>query len=109
MSTDATQPRVVWSAVAAAVLASSVDALYLALIASQGDGELDSGRVLLVASSLGAAALVLALAARPVAGRKLLLIAATAVLVVWTILGAASIGVLLLPATVLAGVAAARA
>lgn len=97
----------IWSAVAAAVLAASVDAVYLTIIASEG--ELESVLVLAFASSLALAALALAVASRPVAFRLPLLVGAAVVLVIFTVLGAASLGLFLLPAAVLAVVAAARA
>jgi hypothetical protein len=99
-------PRILWSAVTAAAFATAVAAFYLAIIASEGEGQLGSDRVFLVAASIGAAAVALVIAARPVPGRRVLLFAATLILVVWTVLGALSIGILLLPATVLAAVAA---
>jgi hypothetical protein len=82
MSTDAKRTGILWTAVAGAIAAAAVDAIYLALIASEGEGQLASDRVLLVAGSIGAAAAALVIGARPVPGRKVLLLAATLVLVV---------------------------
>lgn len=101
-------PRILWSAVGAAAVAAAVDALYLALVASEGEGELGTPVVLLVAGLLGAAAGTLAVASRPVRHRGPLLVGAALVLATLTVLGIASIGVLLLPAAVLASVASAR-
>ena len=102
------RPRVLWSAVAGAVLAAAVAAIYLGIIAAEGEGELGSGRVLLVAGAFAAAALALGIAAWPVRFRLPLLVGAALLLMALTVLGAASIGVVLLPAAVLAWVAAAR-
>jgi hypothetical protein len=101
-------PRILWSAVAAAAVAAAVDALYVAIIASEGEGELGTPIVVLVAGLLGAAAVTLAVASRPVRLRRPLLVGAALVLAILTVLGIASIGVLVLPAAVLAWVAAAR-
>jgi hypothetical protein len=101
-------PRILWSAVAAAAVAVAVDALYVAIIASEGEGELGTPIVVLVAGLLGAAAVTLAVASRPVRLRGPLLVAAALVLAILTVLGIASIGVLVLPGAVLAWVAAAR-
>lgn len=103
------RPRILWSAVAAAVVAVAVDAVYLTIIASEGEGELGSALVLGIAASLGLAAAALAVAARPVPFRQPLLAGAALVLAVFTVLGAASIGLFLLPAAVLASFAAVRA
>jgi hypothetical protein len=103
------RPRVIWSALLAAVLAAAVDGIYLAIIASEGEGQLTSLAVLVIAAALGAAALALGVAARPAPFRFPLLVGSAAVLAVLTVLGAASIGVLLLPAAVLAWIAVVRA
>ena len=96
-----------WQALGAAGIALTVDALYLAIIQSEGEGELTSGRVLFVAACVGGAALALIsgqfLAPR---GRAVFLTAAAAMLGVWAVLGSFSIGLLLVPAAVLAGFAA---
>ena len=84
-----------------------MDALYLAIIQSEGEGELTSGRVLFVAACVGGAALALISAQfLPSRGRAVLLTAAAAMLGVWAVLGSFSIGLLLVPAAVLAGFAA---
>lgn len=103
--------RTLWPAPAAAVAAALVDGLYLWLIAAEGEGQLTSGRVLFVATSLGAAALALAagVRARRPRSRAVAFGAAGATLAVWTVLGAFSIGILLLPAAILAILAADRA
>ena len=84
-----------------------MDALYLAIIQSEGEGELTSGRVLFVAACVGGAALAL-ISAQFLAprGRAVLLTAAAAMLGAWAVLGSFSIGLLLVPAAVLAGFAA---
>lgn len=96
-----------WQALSAAGIALTVDALYLAIIQSEGEGELTSGRVLFVAACVGGAALALIsgqfLAPR---GRAVFRTAAAAMLGVWAVLGSFSIGLLLVPAAVLAGFAA---
>lgn len=99
--------RILWGAVAAAVLAVAVDALYLSLLAAEGD--LGNAVAVGFAAALAAAAAVLGYAARPVPYRGALLAGAAVVLGAWTILGAASIGLFLLPAAVLASFAAVRA
>lgn len=96
-----------WQALSAAGIALAVDALYLAIIQSEGEGELTSGRVLFVAACVGGAALAL-ISAQFFAprGRAVLLTAAAAMLGVWAVLGSFSIGLLLVPAAILAGFAA---
>jgi hypothetical protein len=96
-----------WQALSAAGIALTVDALYLAIIQSEGEGELTSGRVLFVAACVGGAALAL-ISAQFLAprGRAVLLTAAAAMLGAWAVLGSFSIGLLLVPAAVLAGFAA---
>jgi hypothetical protein len=95
-----------WQAIAAAGIALAVDALYLVIIWNEGEDELTSGRVVFVAGSIAAAALALTwglvLGSR---ARALLFTAATAMLAVWTLLAALSIGVLLLPAVLFAALA----
>ena len=97
-----------WYALAAAAIAVAVDALYLVIIANEGEGELTSGRVLFVAGCVAGAAVALTwgLVLGPRA-RALLFAAAAAMLVVWTLLGAFSIGILLAPAAVFAVLATA--
>ena len=97
-----------WYALAAAAIAVAVDVLYLVIIANEGEGELTSGRVLFVAGCVAGAAVALTwgLVLGPRA-RALLFAAAAAMLVVWTLLGAFSIGILLAPAAVFAVLAAA--
>jgi hypothetical protein len=99
-----------WQALSAAGIALAVDALYLVIIRGEGEGELTSGRVLFVAACVGGAALALVAAqfVEPRA-RATLLTAAAAVLGVWALLGSFSIGLLLVPAAVLAGFAAGHA
>ena len=99
-----------WQALTAAGIALAVDALYLAIIQSEGEGELTSGRVLFVAACVGGAALALvsALFLAPRA-RAILFTAAAAMLGVWAVLGSFSIGLLLVPAALLAAFAAGNA
>lgn len=99
-----------WQALGAAGIALAVDALYLAIIQSEGEGELTSGRVLFVAACVGGAALALvsALFLAPRV-RAILFTAAAAMLGVWAVLGSFSIGLLLVPAALLAAFAAGNA
>jgi hypothetical protein len=99
-----------WQALCAAGIAIAVDALYIAIIQNEGEGELTSGRVLFVAACVGGAAvaLVCGLFLQPRA-RAIALTGATAMLGVWAVLGSFSIGLLLVPAAALAAVAAGRA
>jgi len=92
---------------AAAACALGVGALYLTILWQEGEGELTSGRVLFVAGCLAVSALALTwgLACGPRA-RAILFAAAASILVVWTLLGALSIGLLLSPAAVFAVLAA---
>jgi hypothetical protein len=96
-----------WQALFAAGIALAVDALYLAIIQGEGEGELSSGRVLFVAACVGGAALALVSAQflAPKA-RATLLTGAAAMLAVWTVLGSFSIGLLLVPAAIFASFAA---
>jgi hypothetical protein len=98
-----------WQALSAAGIALAVDALYLVIIQSEGEGELTSSRVLFVAACLGGAAIALVSAQflGPKA-RAILLTGAAAMLGLWTLL-TFSIGLLLVPATIFAGIAASRA
>jgi hypothetical protein len=95
-----------WQALSAAGIALAVDALYIAIIQSEGEGELTSGRVLFVAACLGGAGLALVSAqfVGPKA-RAILLTGAAAMLGAWTVL-TFSIGLLLVPAAILAAYAA---
>ena len=92
-----------WQALIAAAIALAVDALYLVIIWGEGEGELTSGRVLLVAACLAAAAVAL-ICGLLTDGRTrgILFAAAAGMLVVLTFLGAFSIGLLLAPAAVFA-------
>ena len=95
-----------WQALSAAGIALAVDALYIAIIQSEGEGELTSSRVLFVAACLGGAGLAL-ISAQFVGpkARAILLTGAAAMLGAWTVL-TFSIGLLLVPAAILAGYAA---
>ena len=99
-----------WQALAAAAVALAVDALYLVIIWHEGEGELTSGRVLFVAACVAGAAAALVWGATHT-GRKrtIAFTAAAAMLVVWTLLGALSIGMLLAPGAVFAVLAASAA
>ena len=92
---------------AAAVLASAVDGLYLAVISHQDTGI--TSRVAFVAASIAGAGAISA-AAELAAGLKGGVAAtwAAATLWTWTALGAFSIGLLVAPAAVLATVALTR-
>lgn len=100
-----------WPAAIAAALTLAVDGVYLAVIASEGEGQLTSSRVVFVAASLAATAgaLLAALATERALVRAALLCLAAATLLTWTVLGALSIGILVLPAAVAAAAAAVRA
>jgi hypothetical protein len=96
-------------AIAAAVLAGAVTVLYWYIIT--GEGDQDERRPQLVAVSLVAASSLL-LASNLLRGRAvqlLLLSAGSSTLLIWTVLGALSIGVLLLPAALAGLMAAGRA
>lgn len=89
--------------VIAAIGTAAVLAVYLMVIDSQGGSGLHSSRVVFVAVSLGPAATT-ALAAgflKPSLTQLALLGGAAFLLLLWTILGAFSIGILLLVPTVL--------
>ena len=94
-------------AAAAAVLALVVDCVYLAAIVSQGEGGSRAG--LVSASLAGAAAAAFGSQALARRGRTLALAWAAATLWLWSLLGLASIGLLIVPAAVLATVALTRA
>lgn len=91
----------------AAMGALAVDAWYLSIIASQASG-LGDPRVLFVASSIGAAGLVVGAASiwRGLRGRTVLFSAGTAALILLGLFGIFSIGILLLLCGGLAAVAA---
>jgi hypothetical protein len=90
--------------VAAAFCAFAVDALYLALINSQGEG--GGSRVAFVAASIATGG-VAAAAAEGCSGLAAGVSAAwaTATLWIWVVLGAFSIGILVVPAAMFATVA----
>jgi hypothetical protein len=91
----------------AALCAFAVDGLYLALIAQQGNG--GGSRVTLVAASIAAAGVAAAAAEGSTAVAAGLAAAwATATLWVWVVLGAASIGILIVPAGIFATIALTR-
>ncbi|HET7571531.1 MAG TPA: hypothetical protein VFJ77_02545 [Gaiellaceae bacterium] len=88
------------AATLAGLLAVLVDVLYVAIVAAQGDA---GGREALVAASLAlAAAAAFASPATSELPRGLLLGWAAGTLWLWTLLGLASIGLLIAPAAVLA-------
>lgn len=90
------------ASIAAALVATAVTVLYAYVIAHQGH---DAGRRpwLIGASLLAASLLLLASTLFPKTPARLLLMSpASFTLVIWTVLGAFSIGVLLLPAALLA-------
>jgi hypothetical protein len=91
-----------WAAPAAAVLALTVDGLYLVVVRGQGDPV--GSRVSFVALELALAALAAVLPAPPLA-RIGLLAWSTATFAAWMFLGAASIGITLAPSTALAAIA----
>lgn len=99
-----------WQALSAAGIAFAVDALYIAIIQSEGEGELSSGRVLFVAACVAGAAIAL-ISAQFLAprARAIVLTGAAAMLAVWAVLGSFSIGLLLVPAAIFAGLAAGHA
>jgi hypothetical protein len=80
----------------AAALAAAIEVLYVSLINGQDEGGIE-GRVLFVAGSLAAGALLGVVGA--VVRRRLLAVAAlstsASILLIWTVLGAASIGLLI--------------
>ncbi|MEO8289386.1 MAG: hypothetical protein ABI649_00125 [Gaiellaceae bacterium] len=98
--------RAQWLATAAAAAALAVTGVYLLIIWREGEGELASARVVFVAGCLAAAAVALVLGSRlSPRAQAGLFAAATALLGAWALLGAFSIGLLLVPAAVLAGLA----
>jgi len=89
---------------AAALCAFAVDGLYLALIAQQGDG--GGSRVAFVAASIAAAGVAAATAEGSAALAGGLAAAwAAATLWIWVLLGALSIGILVVPAAIFATLA----
>ena len=99
-----------WQALSAAGIALAVDALYIAIIQNEGEGELTSGRVLFVSACVAGAAIALISAQflGPRA-RAIVLTGSAAMLAVWAVLGSVSIGLLLVPAAIFAGLAAGHA
>src|SRR5690348_15630158 len=91
---------------AAALCAFAADGLYLALIAQQGNG---GSRVAFIAASIATGG-VAAAAAESCAGIAADLAAtwATATLWIWVLLGALSIGILVVPAGIFATIALTR-
>ena len=99
------------AALIAAAWSLGVDVVYLLIIHGEGEGELTRSRVIFVAASIGAAAALAfagALTSKPLLRFALLAFAAL-LLLAYTLLGAMSIGVLLLVPTVLALRSAAHA
>jgi hypothetical protein len=98
------------AAVGGGILLAGVDAVYLVIVASEGEGELGSARVLFVAGSLACAALAAVAGGllRDQARRGLLLAFATAVVLAWAWLALFSIGLLILIAAVPIAFAALR-
>jgi hypothetical protein len=96
------------AATVAGILLAAIDVLYLVVIASEGEGELTSSRVLFVAGSLGAAAAAALAGAwtRSQARRGLLLSLAAAAVLGWGLLAVFSIGILLVLAGIPLAVAA---
>jgi hypothetical protein len=96
------------AAIAAAVLAAAVTALYAYVIGGQGDA--DRLRPRLIAGSLLLAALVLLTSTLITTAwaRVLLQSLGAFTLLIWMVVGAFSIGVLLVPAALLALIAASR-
>jgi hypothetical protein len=91
----------------AAALALAVTGLYLALIAQQGNG--GGSRVAFVAASIAAAGVAAAAAEGSAALAGGLAAAwATATLWIWVVLGALSIGILIVPAGIFATIALTR-
>jgi len=92
---------------AAALCAFAVDGLYLALIAQQGDG--GGSRVAFVAASIATAGVAAAAAeANTRVAGGLAAAWATATLWIWVVLGALSIGILVVPAGIFATIALTR-
>jgi hypothetical protein len=100
-----------FGALLAAALTLAVDVLYLYVINGQEDSSVTDARVLFVAGCLAGAAVFTAVGAVIPDGvlRVVLLAAAACTLLAWTVLGALSIGMLLLIPTILAIRAAVRA
>jgi hypothetical protein len=93
---------------ATAALAVAVTGFYWVIISTQGDQ--GDSRPQLVATSLllAAASMLAAVVVRQRSLRLLLLVFGSSTLLIWTILGALSIGVLLAPAVVLGLLATSR-
>jgi hypothetical protein len=89
---------------AAALCAFAVDGVYLALIAQQDDG--GGGRVAFVAASIAAAGVTAAAAeSSTVLAADVAAAWAAATLWIWVLLGALSIGILVVPAAIFATLA----
>ena len=88
----------------AGALALAVDALYVGILLSEGQGDLGEPISIAFATALGLAALALLVPARP-----RLWAAAAAVLAACAVVSGFSIGLLLVPSVVLALLAAAHA
>ena len=94
-------------AYAAAVCAFAVDALYVALIAQQGNGI--GSRIVFVAGGLALAGVAAATAGEMCALPGGFAAAwAAAILWIWVLLGAASVGILIVPAAIFATIALTR-
>jgi hypothetical protein len=90
----------------AGLCAFAVDGLYLVLISQQGNG---GSRVGFVAASIGAAGFAAAAAeGSPALAGGLAAAWATATLWIWVLLGALSIGILVVPAGIFATIALTR-
>jgi hypothetical protein len=97
------------SAVAAAVLALAVTVVYWLVISAQDDTDLRRPKLVAGSLILASSCLLASAAVREPRLRLSLRALGSALLLVWTILGALSIGILLLPATVLAVASTVRA
>jgi membrane protease YdiL (CAAX protease family) len=100
-----------WTAIAAGVIAFGMDALYIAILHSEGEGDLHRARAQLIAASLAVSGAV-ALAGWLVRDPRLrlaLLAAAAFTLLVWGILGILSIGLPVFAAGILLLVTASHA
>jgi hypothetical protein len=100
--------RILWSAAAAALLAVAWVALYLAVLATEGEGDIRTAAALVLAGLLVVSAAALGIAAIREPFRLPVLVAAAAILTVLALLSAASLGLFLLPAAVLAWIAVSR-
>ena len=89
------------AAVAAAVLALAVTVVYWLVITGQDDTDLRRPRLVAGSLLVASGCLLASVAVRDARLRLSLRALGSALLLVWTVLGALSIGILLLPATVL--------